>query len=99
MKTLCLMSERYAAVAPELHESKTIIESDMKEDQPVDEELGAHIRALWHDPAIQLTYKHQAEFQLPDSAKYFFDKIDEVSELNIQTNLCKYGTVSTRYWK
>lgn len=68
MKTLCLHSSRYAEVSPALAESRAILEADLKEDQPVDETLGAHIKALWADPAIRETYNHQAEFQLNDSA-------------------------------
>jgi hypothetical protein len=81
MKTLCLHSNRYGEVAPELCEGKALIESDLKEDQPVDEVLGEHIKKLWADPTIQTTYDHQAEFQLNDSAKYFFDQIDTIATL------------------
>lgn len=81
MKTLCLHSSRYGEVSSSLAEGKALIESDLKEDQPVDEILGAHIKALWADPAIQETYNHQAEFQLNDSAKYFFDQIDTIAAL------------------
>jgi hypothetical protein len=79
MKALCLHSSRYGVVSPDLAEGKALLESDLKEDQPVDEQLGAHVKALWADPAIQETYLHQAEFQLNESAKYFFDRIDAIS--------------------
>ena len=59
MKTLCLHSSRYGEVSPSLAEGKALIESDLKEDQPVDEVLGAHIKQLWMDPAIRETYNHQ----------------------------------------
>jgi hypothetical protein len=55
MKTLCLHSSRFGEVSPDLAEGKALIESDLKEDQPVDEVLGAHIKSLWLDPAIQET--------------------------------------------
>jgi len=29
---------------------------------------------------IQTTYEHRAKFQLPDSAAYFFDKLDEIAQ-------------------
>jgi len=80
MKTLCLHSARFGSVAPELAEGKALLESDLKEDQPVDEQLGAHIKALWADPAIQETYAHQAEFQLNESAAYFFGRIDAIAQ-------------------
>lgn len=81
MKTLCLHSSRFGEVSPDLAEGKALIESDLKEDQPVDEVLGAHIKSLWLDPTIQECYAHQAEFQLNDSAKYFFDQIDTIATM------------------
>lgn len=42
-------------------------------------ELGAQIKAVWLDPAIQKTYENRSNFQLTDSTKYFLDKIEEVS--------------------
>lgn len=63
MKTLCLHSSRYGEVSPSLAEGKALIESDLKEDQPVDEVLGAHIKQLWMDPAIKETYNHQGQMR------------------------------------
>lgn len=79
MRTLCKQSVRYGTVDPKLEESKKVLEQEMREDQAVTEELGAHVKLLWQDGAIQNTFEHQAEFQLTDSAKYFFDKIDEIA--------------------
>jgi len=81
MKTLCLNSGRYGEVDPSLAESKALLESDLKEDQPVDEVLGSHIKKLWADPAIQETFAHQSEFQLSDGCKFFFDQIDTISQV------------------
>ena len=38
-----------------------------------------NIKTLWKDKGVQKAYRHQSEFQLYDSAKYFFDEIDRVS--------------------
>lgn len=38
-----------------------------------------HFKALWADAGIQFTYENRSQFQLTDSAKYFFDKMDEVA--------------------
>ena len=92
MKTLCLHSARYGTVSSSLSEGKALLESDLKEDQPIDDVLGAHIKALWQDPAIQETYHHQSEFQLSDSAAYFFDK---VKSTHITREWC---TTSRRSW-
>ena len=51
------------------------------QDQPVDEVLGAHVKALWADPAIQETFSHSAEYQLNDSSAYFFNQIDTIATL------------------
>jgi len=40
--------------------------------------IGKDIKLLWTDPAIRSTYKRSAEFQLNDSAAYYFDSIDRL---------------------
>lgn len=47
----------------------------------MDEVLGAHVKALWADPAIQETFSHSAEYQLNDSSAYFFNQIDTIATL------------------
>lgn len=44
----------------------------------LDANVAAMIKALWNDPGIQRAYQNRSNFQLPDSAKYFFDKVDEL---------------------
>lgn len=41
-------------------------------------EVVAAIKALWADPAIQETWKYRADIQVPDTAEYFMNKLDEV---------------------
>ena len=38
-------------------------------------ELAQSIAALWKDPAIQATFEVRSEFQLNDSAPYYFDRV------------------------
>jgi len=38
-----------------------------------------HFKDLWKDPGIQRAYENRAQFQLIDSTKYFFDKLDEIA--------------------
>jgi len=40
--------------------------------------IGKDIKQLWSDPAIRTTYQRSAEFQLNDSAAYYFDSIDRL---------------------
>jgi len=36
-------------------------------------------RALWADPGILKAFENRSKFQLTDSAKYFFDKLDTIA--------------------
>jgi len=40
--------------------------------------IGKDIKTLWSDPAIKATYARSAEFQLNDSAAYYFDSVDRL---------------------
>jgi len=40
---------------------------------------GALVKYLWNDPGIRATYDRRSEYQLNDSAVYFFDQIDRIS--------------------
>jgi guanine nucleotide-binding protein G(i) subunit alpha len=41
-------------------------------------QAGKDIKALWSDPAIRAAYARSSEFQLNDSAGYYFDTIDRL---------------------
>jgi len=43
------------------------------------QELADFIKILWKDPGIQETFTRSAEFQLNDSAAYFFQEIDRLA--------------------
>lgn len=79
MKTLCQQSDLIAggSVGPNAQEAKRIVD-ELKGDEEIDEKLGAQLDLLWHDKGIQVTYENRSHYQLTDSAKYFFDKLDEV---------------------
>jgi len=85
MKTLTQQSLHHGPVSASNENSKRIVD-ELKGDEEIDANLGGHVRALWNDPGIQKTYGMRAQYQLTDSAKYFFDKIDEV---------CKEGYIPT----
>ena len=40
--------------------------------------MGEHLKLLWNDRGIIQTYEQRSQYQLTDSAKYFFDRLDEV---------------------
>jgi len=41
--------------------------------------IASDVKILWADQGIQTAYKRQAEFQLNDSAKYYFESIDRLA--------------------
>lgn len=45
----------------------------------VDKAIADSISNLWKDQAVQETFGCRAKFQFPDSAPYFFDRIDEIA--------------------
>eukprot|EP01100_Stratorugosa_tubuloviscum_P004750 TRINITY_DN219_c1_g3_i3.p1 TRINITY_DN219_c1_g3~~TRINITY_DN219_c1_g3_i3.p1 ORF type:complete len:355 (-),score=162.00 TRINITY_DN219_c1_g3_i3:251-1315(-) len=50
-------------------------------------EVGQDIKALWQDQAIKKAYEHRdKDYQLNDSAAYFFDNIDRILESNYIPN-------------
>jgi len=59
--------------------SKEFVQS-LKTDAPIDEEVAQHIKNLWADEGIMAAYDRRAEFQLPDSAAYFFERIDDIAQ-------------------
>ncbi|KAL9648008.1 hypothetical protein ABK040_012032 [Willaertia magna] len=41
-------------------------------------ELGLDIKSLWNDPGVKKTFKKRSEFQIEDSAQYYFDNLDRI---------------------
>lgn len=79
MKTLCQQSTVYGPVESSgAQEAKRYVDSELKGDEEIDEKLGQILATLWADRGIQKTYEMRSRYQLTDSAKYFFDKLDEV---------------------
>jgi adenylate kinase family enzyme len=78
MKTLCIQSDDLGdptcCVSESNQNAKRII-LEAKADAPVDAEIAEHIKVLWEDPGIQATFDKRSNFQLPDSAQYFFERL------------------------
>jgi len=51
---------------------------ELKVDDEIDTRVGEAIKTLWADRTIQAAYENRSNFQLTDSAKYFFDRIDHI---------------------
>lgn len=77
MKTLLQQTPNFTPVTESNLEHKETIE-ELKGDEDVDETLAAALKLLWADNGVQQTYSQRAQYQLTDSAAYFFDKLDEV---------------------
>jgi len=43
-------------------------------------EIAGDVKALWADAGVKSAYARQAEFQLNDSAAYYFDEIDRIAK-------------------
>jgi len=52
------------------------------EDGSLPRELCRHIKQLWEDAAIQMTYTYRSKFQLNDNAKYFLDQVDDLIRID-----------------
>ena len=52
----------------------------MVDTEPFSTELLAALKRLWADSGVQACFERGNEYQLNDSAKYFLDKIDIVSQ-------------------
>lgn len=88
IKELCLQTELLGAVDskcaiqdPEVRRSRIAID-DMKIEDKVTPDVAVHVAKLWQDPGIQYTYSKRARFQLVDSAAYFFNNLERISQPN-----------------
>ena len=54
--------------------------AECKPETEIDGALAEKLKKVWNDVGIQNTFENRAKFQLPDSASYFFERIDEISK-------------------
>ncbi len=50
------------------------------------EEFYRHVKFLWADEGFQICFQRSNEYQLIDSAQYFFERIDEIKNFNYVPN-------------
>jgi len=81
MKILVHMSTTYGANCVVCIESLEEV-NEMDNAETIVPAYAKIITELWKDPGIQLTFDQRAKFQFPDSAPYFFDRIDEIAQEN-----------------
>jgi GTPase SAR1 family protein len=81
MKTLVKFSDDIANLTGD-HSTRILQQNEgskhalamCKLDQELNLILAQHIQILWNDPGIRSTYARRNQFQLPDSAEYFFNR-------------------------
>eukprot|EP00954_Amorphochlora_amoebiformis_P008012 620959-Amorphochlora_amoeboformis.AAC.3 len=80
MQTLVEQADVYAqddqkfAVDGKLKDDKDAVDNARSDDQ-LDEKLAGAIKRLWEDTAIQNTFDKRSDFQLNESAAYYFDQV------------------------
>jgi len=78
MRALCEASPEYGGV--ECKESlQYVLALDDDDTAKIESSNVHHFKALWADKAIQRAYEHRNKFQLPDSALYYFERLDVIS--------------------
>jgi hypothetical protein len=79
MKALGEASPKYGGV--ECKDSLQYVMALEDEDDaiPIDSSNVHHFKALWADKAILNAYEHRNQFQLPDSANYYFERLDAMA--------------------
>jgi len=81
IKSLCNESKKFQAVSPANEKCVKMIEA-LTESAAVNQKIADAVRTLWADPGIQETYRNRSKFQLGDSTKYFFERLDDISQDN-----------------
>lgn len=66
---------------PENEENATLVKSKVYENvTTLEEPYISAIKSLWNDPGIQDCYDRRREYQLTDSAKYYLDDLDRITD-------------------
>ncbi|KAH3911586.1 hypothetical protein HBI56_163170 [Parastagonospora nodorum] len=71
---------------------------DPDPEKPLDMRVGQAITAMWRDPCIPKVLEHSSEFYLMDSAPYFFDEVERISDPNyipIESDVLRARTKTT----
>jgi GTPase SAR1 family protein len=78
MRALCEASPSYGGVeAKEAFQS--VMEMQDDENSQINSSNVQHFKDLWKDPAILRAYENRSKFQLPDSAFYYFERLDVIA--------------------
>ncbi|KAI9664363.1 MAG: guanine nucleotide-binding protein subunit alpha [Alyxoria varia] len=64
----------------EYHVQTVFIQPTQIEGDSLPPEVGTAISALWNDSGVQQCFQRSREYQLNDSAKYYFDSINRIAQ-------------------
>jgi GTPase SAR1 family protein len=80
MRALVLAAERLGVeILPENKERAAVFTTNsILAEQELTPKIGEHVKALWKDENIQKLLERSNEFQLNDSATYYFNEIDRL---------------------
>ena len=76
MKTLCDQAVILNLVSSIECKSEFEVLRELDENSPISMTVGDAVKALWNDPGIQLVWDRRSEFQIIESVRYYFDRID-----------------------
>jgi len=82
MRSLVLASERFGIeLSPENKERAAVFTTNsILAEQELTPKISEHVKALWADEGIRACFKRSHEFQLSDSASYYFDKVELLTD-------------------
>lgn len=82
MRALVLAVQKHSelSVQPDNEDRARLFKSNtILFEQNVTPEIADAVEHLWKDPAIQKMHNHSSQFQLNDSAKYFFEQMSRIT--------------------
>ena len=77
MRSLCAAADKLGIEVAYV-DGKAMFEEEVGDDDPIDDRVAQLMTYLWQDPGVQEAYRRRAEFQLADSADYFFGRLEEL---------------------
>lgn len=78
IKTLCEQAVIFNLVGQVESKEEFDLIRGIDENEVIDVKVGNAIKTLWKDPGIEAVWKRRSEFQIIESVKYYFDKIDAI---------------------
>jgi GTPase SAR1 family protein len=78
MKALCEVGDKFGPVECKAS-LEFVLELADDDNVRIDQTNVEHFKKLWADPGILAAFENRNQFQLPDSAKFYFDKLDTIA--------------------